>query len=55
MNFLYKNFSDESNKERYPDLLGVPEQIRLQAVLKPSVESFSPPQKIRHFKAGNFS
>ena len=55
MNFLYKNFSEESNKTRYPEVLAVPDQIKPQTVLKPSLELYEPPSKIMHFKAGNFS
>ena len=55
MNFLFKNFSHASNSEKFPEITDVPESITVAAVLKPTVASFDPPEKIVHFKSGNFS
>lgn len=55
MNFLYKKFSHVSNQERFPDFVSAPDSIKLEAVLKPSIYDYQPPDKIMHFKVGNFS
>jgi hypothetical protein len=55
MHYLYKNFSDPANKERFPDVVAVPDSIKPEAVLLPSVEGFTPPDSIIHFKTGTFS
>jgi len=55
MHFLYKNFCDKSNIDRYPEMVEVPESVKPQAVLVPSVAAYKPPDSIIHFKSGNFS
>lgn len=55
MHFLYKNFSDVSNKDRFPEMVEVPSSVRPEAVLLPSVSAYVPPESIMHFKVGNFS
>jgi hypothetical protein len=55
MNFLYKKFSHVSNQERFPDLVSAPDSIKPEAVLKPSVDEYHPPENVMHFKVGNFS
>lgn len=55
MHFLYKNFSDVTNLDRFPEMVEVPKSVTPEAVLLPSVSAYQPPDSILHFKAGNFS
>ena len=40
MRFLYKNFCDVSNEDRFPEMVEVPESVKPKAVLLPSVEAY---------------
>lgn len=55
MQFLYLNYSDKSNLQRFPDIVTVPESIKPEAVLRPSFDAYRPPAQIIHFTAGGFS